>query len=112
MQPNQELEELAIEEERIEFWTQKLQDEYKQLAKDSEFTYLTYEDIRTLPVLTENENEAVVIVNAPSGATMEVPDPKGFAQGEEHKYQIHLHSETGKILIHMLYNDYSSPESL
>ena len=102
---NRELEALKHEEERIDYWTNQIQESLNQLTKDpsyAEYAYVTYEDIKRLPNLTDSENETLLAIRAPLGTSLEVVDPESCNPDEKEKYQIYLHSETGEILVYVI----------
>ena len=103
-----ELEMLQEEEKKLDYWTNQIQGSLGQLTKDSSYTdyaYVTYDDIRNLPNLTGNQNETLLAIRAPSGTSLEVPDPESFPAEEKEKYQILLHSKTGEILVYLISSD-------
>ncbi|OMJ85837.1 hypothetical protein SteCoe_12750 [Stentor coeruleus] len=105
-----EMRELKEEEEKIDQWTQRLQDSLNQLIKDPEYAalaFITQEDINSLPNLTENPNEILLAIRAPPGSILEVPDPD-LCSNELEKYQIILNSKTEPIMMYMVSNDSSS----
>ena len=103
-----ELELLQDEERKLDYWTNQIQDSLKQLTKDPSYTdyaYVTYDDLRNLPNLTNSQNETLLAIRAPSGTNLEVPDPESFSPEEKEKYQILLHSKTGEILVYVISSD-------
>ena len=100
-----ELESLSQEEEKIDKWTNQIQESLNQLTKDpsySEFAYVTQEDISSLPNLNETENETLLVIRAPLGTSLEVVDPETCAPDEKEKYQIFLQSQNGEILVYVV----------
>ncbi|OMJ77333.1 hypothetical protein SteCoe_23076 [Stentor coeruleus] len=110
MNYEREMRELKEEEDKIDQWTQKLQDSLNQLIKDPEYAalaFITQEDINSLPNLTENPNEILLAIKAPPGSILEVPEPD-LCSNELEKYQIVLNSKTEPIMMYMVSNDSSS----
>jgi hypothetical protein len=52
----------------------------------AEYAYVTFDDIKSLSNLTDNENETLIAVRAPPGTQLEVPDPDALDAGEKEKY--------------------------
>ncbi|CAG9313371.1 unnamed protein product [Blepharisma stoltei] len=105
---NKELEMLNKEEDRLDYWTNQIQESLNQLTNDpsyAEFAYVTYDDIKSLPNLTEYPNETLLAIRAPPGTSLEVPDPEQFPPEEKEKYQIYLHSKSGEILVYVVSSD-------
>ena len=103
-----ELELLQEEEKKLDYWTGQIQESLKQLTKDpiySEFAYITYDDIRKLPQLTESMHETLLAIRAPLGTHLEVPDPDLFPVEEREKYQIQLKSSTEEIIVYVISTD-------
>lgn len=93
------------EEKKIDFWTNQIQESLNQLTKDPSFTeyaYVTYDDIKNLPNLTDFPNETLLAVRAPPGTNLEVPDPDYLPPEEKERYQILLHSSTGEMLVYVI----------
>lgn len=102
-----EMKELKDEEEKIEMWTQRLQESLNQLIKDPEYAalaFITQEDINALPSLTENPNEILMAIRAPPGSILEVPD-LDLCSNEAEKYQIILNSKSDPIMMYMVSNE-------
>ncbi len=58
----------------IEHLHKGLQDTFLNSEEQSKYTYLTYEDFKNLSKICSEENgEALFIITAPKGTTMEVP---------------------------------------
>jgi transcription factor E2F3 len=79
----------------LDYWINNVQESLTQMTKDpsyAEYAYVTFDDIKSLSNLTDNENETLIAVRAPPGTSLEVPDPETMDPSEKEKYQIHLHS--------------------
>jgi transcription factor E2F3 len=70
----------------------------------AEHAYATFDDIRSLNNLTENENETLLAIRAPPGTSLEVPDPDSLPPEEKERYQVYLTSWTGEILVYVVSN--------
>ena len=85
-----------------------MQDSLNQLTTDPsymEYAYITYDDIRHLPNLTDSLNETLIAIRAPPGTNLEVPNPESLPSDEKERYQILLHSNVGEILVYMISNE-------
>lgn len=105
-----ELEALNEEEKKLDYWTAQIQDSLNQLTKDpnyTEYAYVTYDDIRNLPNLTECANETLLAIRAPPGTNLEVPNPDSFPPEEKERYQILLHSNSGEIMVYVISSEKS-----
>ncbi|OMJ85780.1 hypothetical protein SteCoe_12850 [Stentor coeruleus] len=108
---SKELDALNKEEEKLDYWTNQIQESLNQLTKDpsyTEYAYVTYDDIRNLPNLTEYQNETLLAIRAPPGTNLEVPNPDSFPSDEKERYQILLHSNSGEILVYVISSDKGS----
>jgi transcription factor E2F3 len=109
-----EIKDLKDEEEKIDTWTQRLQDSLNQLIKDPEYAtlaFITQEDINSLPSLTENPNEILLAIRAPPKSILEIPDPE-LSPSDSEKYQIILNSKSDPISIYMVSNDFKIKSNL
>lgn len=85
-----------------------MQENLTQMTKDpsyADYAYVTFDDIKSLSNLTENENETLIAVRAPPGTSLEVPDPESLPKDEKEKYQIYLQSKAGEILVYIVSNE-------
>ena len=108
---NRELDELTQEEETLDYWSAQIQTSLNSLIKDkaySEFAYITSEDIRSLPNLTDVERETLLAITVPPGTNLEEPDPSSFPPDEKEKNQVYLYSESGEIVVYAVSNDDSN----
>ena len=100
-----EFESLIREEQRLDDWIGKLENDIRELTCDEEnskFIYATYEDIKKL---CSDKDDVVIAVSAPSGSILEIPDPESFPDDEVEKYQVYLHSHTGDISVDFTENN-------
>ena len=105
---NQEQESLDKDERNLDHWIQQMTESLNSMTKDpmyAEYAYVTFEDIKSLKHLTDAENETILAVRAPSGTTLEVPEPESLPDTEREKYQLYLQSTSGEILVYMVSND-------
>jgi transcription factor E2F3 len=81
---------------------EQMQTSLRALAEDSanqEHAYVTHEDIRGIASFN---GDTVIAIKAPSGTTLEVPDPdEGMEQGQR-RYQIYLKSQTGPVEVFLV----------
>lgn len=79
-----------------------MQTSLRALAEDSAnqvHAYVTHDDIRAIGSFN---NDTVIAIKAPSGTTLEVPDPdEGMDQGQR-RYQIYLKSQTGPVEVFLV----------
>lgn len=105
---SKELENLSEEEKKIDYWTNQIQDSLNQLTKDpsyTEYAYVTFDDIKNLPNLTDCQSETLLAIRAPPGTNLEVPNPDSLPIEEKERYQILLHSNSGEILVYVISSD-------
>jgi transcription factor E2F3 len=105
-----ELEALNEEEKKLDYWTSQIQESLANLTKNPDYTeyaYVTYDDIRNLPNLTECANETLLAIRAPPGTNLEVPNPESFPPEEKERYQILLHSNSGEIMVYVISSEKS-----
>jgi transcription factor E2F3 len=85
-----------------------LETELDQLTKDAsynEHAYVTFDDIKSMSQITDEEEEALVVIKAPPGTNLEVPEPDATAGGDDtEKYKIYLSTNTGEILVYVVSN--------
>lgn len=66
---------LTKEEELLDAHTETMQESLRELAEDPELVrlaYVTYDDICQIPSFA---NDTLIVIKAPSGTRLEVPDP-------------------------------------
>lgn len=104
----QEMDSLAKDERNLDHWIEQMTDSLKNMTKDpmyAEYAYVTFEDIKSLRNLTDAENETLLAIRAPTGTTLEVPDPESLPASEAERYQLYLQSNSGEILVYMVSNE-------
>ncbi len=130
-----ELETLQEEERSLTAQVEQLQESFNEMATQStygEYAYVTYDDVSKLSTTHEYQAHKLIVVKAPSGTIMEIPNPEDverYFQGlrqkaathdpeaeeqlkrekdvEEKKYQILLSSKTDPIMVFTVENDES-----
>jgi len=83
----------------------QLQNSLRKLAEDessSEYAYITHDDVRNLASFANN---TVIAIKAPSGTTLEVPDPDEGMDYPRRRYQIYLKSSTGPVDVFLIRGD-------
>ena len=113
------------EEQELVEYINALQRSFNSLAKKndySEFAYLTYEDISKLSCTEGNKANKLIILKAPPGTEMEMPDPeevesyfkkeqetkeshKEEVDAENKKYQLYIKSKTDEIMVYAVENE-------
>ena len=81
---------------------EQMQNSLRTLAEDSEnagYAYVTHDDIRTIGSFTE---DTVIAIKAPSGTTLEVPDPDEGMEYPQRRYQIYLKSQSGPVEVFLV----------
>eukprot|EP00743_Colponemidia_sp_Colp-15_P006704 GILK01007229.1.p1 GENE.GILK01007229.1~~GILK01007229.1.p1 ORF type:complete len:381 (+),score=51.59 GILK01007229.1:116-1258(+) len=101
----QEISSLAEEEMLIDQYMASLQSTLRSMAEDPQYaanSYVSHEDVRNLPSF---QGDTLIAIRAPSGTTLEVPDPDEMAMADpngEKKYQILLQSSGGAIDVYLV----------
>jgi transcription factor E2F3 len=106
---SQELEYLQNEESEIDKWMLRLQENLSGLAKDdsnSQFSYVTFEDIKAVRSLTKDSNQPFMVIRAPKGTILEVPTEENEEDDEEdYPYKLKLSSENEEIMVYVVSNE-------
>jgi len=79
-----------------------MQHSLRQLAEDadsSQHAHMTHDDIRSIASFAQ---DTVIAIKAPSGTTLEVPDPDEGMEYPQRRYQIYLKSATGPIEVFLV----------
>ncbi len=129
-------EQKALQEEDAELaqYSEKIQQSFSRMSSApayAELTWLTYDDMSRLSSCEENKDNKLIVIKAPPGTKMEIPDPKevqayfenlrgkqkaGSAEHEDETlrrerdiedkpYQISLSSKTDEIMVYTVEND-------
>lgn len=96
----QELEDLGLEEKRLEELIQTAARNLTLMTDDRHtrrFAYLTYEDMKTISSLRE---QTVIVIKAPAETRLEVPNP-------DENLQVHLSSTQGPIEVFLCSDDHA-----
>jgi len=79
-----------------------MQQSLRNLAEDgesSQHAYMTHDDIRSIPSFAQ---DTVIAIKAPSGTTLEVPDPDEGMEYPQRRYQIYLKSAAGPVEVFLV----------
>lgn len=94
-----EFEKLNAEEVLLDYWITKTNEDLQNFAKNEEntqYAFLTFSDLMSLKKSSEN-SETFLIIKAPKGTTMEIPESSEGNIGE-YENQLILHCEEGEIV--------------
>ncbi|KAI3952611.1 hypothetical protein MKW92_030526 [Papaver armeniacum] len=97
-----EVENLSMEERRLDDRIRDMQERLRTLAKtekQSKWLFVTEEDIKSLPCF---QNETLIAIKAPHGTTLEVPDPDEAVDYPQRRYRIVLRSTMGPIDVYLV----------
>ncbi|KAI7732390.1 hypothetical protein M8C21_025788, partial [Ambrosia artemisiifolia] len=97
-----EVENLSVEERRIDEQTREMQERLRDLSEDEDnqkWLFVTEEDIKSLPCFQE---ETLIAIKAPHGTTLEVPDPDEAVDYPQRRYRIVLRSTMGPIDVYLV----------
>ena len=89
---------IELEREKIV----KLQQEQHISNEGIDLAYVTHEDLKSLPDLKQ---KSVLAIKAPSGSTLEVPDPDEGMPNGKRRYQIFLKAASGPIDVFLVSDD-------
>jgi len=81
---------------------EQMQSSLRELAEDSEnadYAFVTHEDIRNIASFNA---DTVIAIKAPSGTTLEVPDPDEGMEYPQRRYQIYLKSQSGPVEVFLV----------
>eukprot|EP00850_Spirogloea_muscicola_P013010 SM000086S23062 [mRNA] locus=s86:472875:476673:+ [translate_table: standard] len=97
-----ELEQLRFEERGLDESIREMHERLQQLTEDKDnqhFMFVTDEDIKCLPCF---QDETLIVIKAPSGTILEVPDPDENLEYPQKRYQILLRSTAGPIDVYLV----------
>ncbi|XP_038705618.1 transcription factor E2FB-like [Tripterygium wilfordii] len=97
-----EVENLSIEECRLNEQIREMQDRLRDLSEDEnnqKWLFVTEDDIKSLPCF---QNETLIAIKAPHGTTLEVPDPDEVVDYTQRRYRIVLRSTMGPIDVYLV----------
>jgi len=89
-------------EDWLDHAIEQMQTSLRDLASDSEnsqHAFVTHEDIRNI---SSFHQDTVIAIKAPSGTTLEVPDPDEGMQSPQRRYQIYLKSHAGPVEVFLV----------
>ncbi|CAI0544081.1 unnamed protein product [Linum tenue] len=98
----EEIENLNIEESRIDEQIRKMKERLRVLSEDSNnlrFLFVTEDDIKNLPGF---QNETLMVIKAPHGTKLEVPDPDEAADNGQKRYRMMVRSTMGRIDVYLV----------
>ncbi|KAL1558257.1 transcription factor E2FB-like isoform X2 [Salvia divinorum] len=98
----EELENLNIEESRLDDRIREMQEKLRGLIEDKSnerWLFVTEDDIKCLPCF---QNETLIAIKAPHGTTLEVPDPDEAVDYPQRRYRIVLRSTMGPIDVYLV----------
>lgn len=101
-QLKQDIARLNEEELRLDEHMNFVQQSQKALAAihdNAASAYVTHDDICSLPSF---QAQTLIAIKAPSGTTLEVPDPDEGMQWPNRRYQIFLRSSSGPIDVYLV----------
>ncbi len=70
-----ELEDLGEEEKKIDAWVDNIKSQFEKLTENNDFKeygYVTFDDVKAL---TLGEDINLIAIKAPTGTSLEIPDP-------------------------------------
>ncbi|XP_019448862.1 PREDICTED: transcription factor E2FB-like [Lupinus angustifolius] len=97
-----EVENLAMEECRLDEQIREMQERLRDLSEDEnneKLLFVTEEDIKNLPCF---QNETLIVIKAPHGTTLEVPDPDEAVDYPQRRYRMVLRSTMGPIDVYLV----------
>ncbi|KAA8514969.1 hypothetical protein F0562_018244 [Nyssa sinensis] len=98
-----EVENLSIEERRLDEQIRDMQERLRGLSEDEnnqKWLFVTEEDIKSLPSF--QEDETLIAIKAPHGTTLKVPDPDEAVDYPQRRYRIVLRSTMGPIDVYLV----------
>jgi len=97
------------EEREIDRWMAHLQDLLSELAKDdtnSQYSYITFDDIKAVHSLTKDNTQPFMVIRAPKGTILEVPNGENEEDEDDgYPYKMKLTSEEEPILVYVVSNE-------
>jgi len=97
-----EVQSASEQEQWLDAATMQMQTSLRALADDesnAQFAYVTHEDIRSILAFAP---DTVIAIKAPSGTTLEVPDPDEGMEYPQRRYQIYLKSTAGAVEVFLV----------
>ncbi|GMH12180.1 hypothetical protein Nepgr_014021 [Nepenthes gracilis] len=97
-----EVESLSMEECRLDEHISDMQERLRELSEDEnnqKWLFVTEDDIKGLPCF---QNETLIVIKAPHGTTLEVPDPNDAVDYSQRRYRIVLRSTMGPVDVYLV----------
>ena len=94
--------ESAEQERWLDAAISQMQSSLRNLAEDesnAQHAYVTHEDVRSIGAFAP---DTVIAIKAPSGTTLEVPDPDEGMDFPTRRYQIYLKSQSGPVEVFLV----------
>lgn len=88
-------------DECIQELHKKLNQNFLNNEEQTKYTYLTYDDFKALSKTNGEDNQALFIITAPKGTTLEVPVIDNNDTRNEYPYQLFLNSKSGEIQVYI-----------
>nr|CAD7413822.1 unnamed protein product [Timema poppensis] len=101
-----EISRLEDHEKKLDTHKQWLQQSFNNIADDVENCHLAY--VTSEDICKCFEGDTMLTIKAPNGTSLEVPHLSGQSSIGQIKYQIHLKSSTGPILVTLINKDAES----
>lgn len=98
----EEVRQSADQEQWLDTAIAQMQASLRELADDesnAQYAYVTHEDVRSIPAFAP---DTVIAIKAPSGTTLEVPDPDEGMEYPQRRYQIYLKSHSGPVEVFLV----------
>jgi len=98
----EEIRKAAEQEQFLDGAIVTMQQSLRQLAEDadsSQHAHMTHDDIRNIASFAQ---DTVIAIKAPSGTTLEVPDPDEGMEYPQRRYQIYLKSASGPVEVFLV----------
>ncbi|XP_057457435.1 transcription factor E2FB-like [Lotus japonicus] len=97
-----EVENLTIEEHRLDEHIREVQDRLRDLSEDEnnqKYLFVTEEDMQTLPCF---QDKTLIAIKAPHCTTLEVPEPDEAVDYPQRRFRIVLRSTMGPIDVYLI----------
>ena len=97
-----------MEEREVTKWSNTLQEMLTDLAKDeinNEYSFVTFDDIKAVNTVAKEGDQPFLVIRAPKGTLLEVPNVEPDGGEDEHPYKMKLTSQHEEIFIYVVSND-------
>lgn len=102
--------ELQAEEHRLDVEMEKQMRSLRALSEDPQQAQLAYISVDDIRALEKMQGESLIVIKAPGGTTLKVPDPFLAGEDSQSRYQIMLQSSGGPIDVWVLDSADAQPE--